>query len=218
MGSNLPATRPAAINWVTERLALWNDNAAAIGLTTAQVAALTAAAQQASVSQTTAYTRRSDAKSATRTYHDDADAMRSMAAAMIATIKAYAESTGDDTVYALANISPKDPPSPVPAPEAPASLSAALGTSGEIILSWKATNPTGTYYVVRRKLGGLGTWENLGDTGGKEFIDDTIPQGTASVLYQVFAKRGTQKSPGSTQINVSFGVGSDGQTELSMAA
>ena len=72
---------------------------------------------------------------------------------------------------------------------------------------------------MQRKLDLATSWSNIGDTGGKEFIDGTVPAGTATITYQLTPKRGSQTGLPSEQITVQFGsVDTGAASELGLAA
>ncbi len=132
--------------------------------------------------------------------------MRRAGAAMIAAVRAHAETTGDASVYALAMIPPPAARSPVPPPGRPYRPRTALLATGEVELSWKCDNPRGaggTVYEVRRTLipatpttptsAHAITEAFLGVTGVRRFVDATIPAGSATALYRVTAVRSTAR-------------------------
>ena len=86
-------------------------------------------------------------------------------------------------------------------------LSASLDSQGDVIVTWKASQPvgvSGVIYSVQRALNG-GEYVLLDSVGGKTFTDETVPIGTQSVSYTVKAKRGTQSSDWSEALTVRFG-------------
>ena len=114
MGRNLPPQRSAALDWTTERLATWTANATQIGLTSQAVLAVASAISSATNLRSAAGTARANSKSATLAYHNAADQALEQVRDLILEVKAFAASTDDPQVYVLADLSPKDGPSPTP--------------------------------------------------------------------------------------------------------
>ncbi len=127
---------------------------------------------------------------------------------MIANIKNFADNQSNpQLVYDAANISPADPPSPIPAPATPTNLKANLGNNGSIFISWDGTGASGTLYEVYRRVDGETTFTLLGnvDAKTKEFNDAGLPLGTTFATYQIRAVRADKASLFSTQFNIQFG-------------
>ena len=96
----------------------------------------------------------------------------------------------------------------IPEPGKPTGLKVNLGSQGEIELKWKCKNPKGsegTMYEIRRKIGD-GPFIVLGTAGKKQFVDETIPAGTASAIYSIRAFRSTRRGA-LAQFNVYLGIG-----------
>jgi hypothetical protein len=220
MGTNIPASRTASIDWVADRVALWGANAAAIGLTAIEVGALTTLAATAGGAQTDAQIARDDARSATLKFHTDTDAMRASAADLVATIKAFAEKTNDPNVYVLANVSPADPHAPLPLPSQPTNGTAELGGNGAITLNFDAIGPGGTVWQVWRRLDAETQYAFVGnaDSRTKSFLDATIPAGTARAQYTIQGVRGRVAGPVSFAITVQFGSAAAGAGAMGAAA
>lgn len=219
MGRNLPTNRSNAIDWINERLAAWIANAEAIGLTTEQTTQLTTLAQAATSARTAAFQARNAAKDATVLYYGAADELAAYARDLVSTIKAYAETTGDMSVYSTASVSPKDPPSPVGSPVQPTNLRATILNSGGVRLEWDGSLASGTVFEVQRKLDSqTGAPVLIGVAGEKHFIDDAVPVGTSSVQYRVRAVRQEFRSDFADPILVSFGVEPSESQGLQIAA
>lgn len=195
----------------------WATNAAAIGLTPAAVTALGTLTTQARKAFNDAEAARQAAKTATQAFYDAVRAMHSNPGAgadMIELIKNKAQTTNNPGVYTLAQIPPPATPGTTPPPGTPLDFTVGLLQNGALELKWKCNNPSGTqgtvYEVKRRDGGGSGaTFGYVGSTGVKNFTDETVVSGTASVTYQVTAIRSTQRgNPG--QFTVNFGMGGGG--------
>ena len=73
----------------------------------------------------------------------------------------------------------------------------------------------GTMYQVSRRAGGSGPFAQIGGTGVRSFVDDTVPAGTAAVTYQIRAVRSTTAGV-AAQFVVNFGVGGGGEMTASV--
>ena len=206
MGRNLPQKRSAALDWTTERLATWTANAAAIGVDPAAVSAAASATNAAVNARTAAGSARAASKSATQNYYDLADEALGLVRDIILEVKAHAASTDDPQVYVLADLSPKDPPSETPAPEAPSNVLYTLLPNGSLDLRWKGKGPQGTFYIVKRKLAGENAFAMIATTTDKTFTDNAIPFGTDGVQYQILAQQ-TDKVVQGPIVPVQLGAG-----------
>ena len=215
----LPESRLAQIEWFEQRLAAWVANAEAIGLTPAQVTQLQSEIAAARVSYNSAQQARADSKSATVTFYANSDIMSEDGRDLIKTIKAYAETTGDPNVYALANVPPPAEPTPAGPPDTPTNVTGVINSDGAVELKWNGTLASRTFFEVLRKIEGETTWTVIDSIGAKSFLDATVPFGTTSVQYRVRAKRGEFTSPANDPITIRLGVEPQtGQGGLSLAA
>jgi hypothetical protein len=223
MGTNIPRNPLEQIQWFENRLPLWSASPELIGLTALQVSDLSTAVGMARSAYDAAQSARDTAKAQTGAFHTATGSMRALGADLVATIKAYAETTGDPSVYTTAQVSPRDPSGASPPPAQPENLVTTLRNDGSIELRWKTpgAQPAGTRYIIWRRLGNTGAFVVAGDAGaGKSFIDNGVPAGTGSATYYIVAKRGDQSSPPSEWTTIPLGVsGNDGdEGELSLAA
>jgi hypothetical protein len=209
MSENMPARSLPAVEWLEARIAAWNTSYASIGLTSAQVVDLSQDVANARGSFTSVQEIRAESKGKTLEFHGKAKVARDKAAGMIANIKAYAETQTDPAiVYALANVSPADAPSPSAPPAQPVNLGYRVQSDGSIKVQWDATGPIGTIYNVTRQLPGETefTFVGQGDGSDKSFVDVTVPAGTASASYRVQGVRGSLVGPQSVTFTVFFGA------------
>jgi hypothetical protein len=221
--STLPRRKPEAIAYLENRIAMWVTEAANLGLSVSQASDLNAAIAAASGGLDAAEQARALSRAATVTYNAAYDEMRTLAGAAIKSIRAYALTTDDPSaVYALAQIPPPADPQPAPAPAAPGDITFELQSTGALLLRWKAPQPAPgaeVFTSMSRKLDGQMAFTTIFDTGAREFLDDTIPPGTASVQYVLRAKRGSQISAPSNVITIYLGAaGNEGAGQLSIAA
>ena len=125
-------------------------------------------------------------------------------------IRAFAEQQANpNAVYNLAQIPPSSEPTTAPPPAQPTDLTVTLeASSGDLMLSWKASNPTGTSgtsYIIRRKLPGESAFSFIGVSGKKKFVDTTLVAGPDSVQYTVQGQRADSTGPVSPVFMVTFG-------------
>lgn len=221
--ATLPRSKSDTIAYLESRIATWVTEAANIGLGVDQASDLNLAVVAAAGALDAAEQARAASQAATVTYDAAYAEMRALAGAAIKSIRAYALTTDDPSaVYATAQIPPPAPPQPIPAPAAPTDITFELQSTGAIMLRWKAPQPAPgaeVFTSVSRKLDGQTGFTTVFDTGAKEFLDDTIPPGTANVQYVLRAKRGSQVSAPSSVITIYLGAaGNDGVQGLSIAA
>jgi len=212
MSDNMPARSLPAIEWLEARVAAWNVSFASIGLTSAQVVDLTQDVVNARGAFTSVQTIRADSKGKTTEFHGQAKIARDKAAGMIANIKAFADAHDDPSVvYALANVSPANAPSPSAPPTQPFNLGYRVQSNGSIKVEWDATGPAGTIYNVTRQLPGETefTFVGQGDGSDKSFVDTTVPAGTANASYRIQGVRGSQVGLQSVTFTVFFGTAGD---------
>lgn len=209
--SELPRTRLGRLEYFEARGTLWTTNAVAIGLTPAQVTALKAAANANRNDFSAAEVARNASKAATTSFYNSGNTMFDLGRDLIKTIKAFAETTNNPSVYALANIDPPAPPTPVPAPEAPTDLAGTLDNFGVATLTWKAARSgpsSGIFFVVERQRAGEAAYATLGATSEKSFIDPDPRAASGTVTYRVKAVRGGDASPWAQPIFFAIGGGS----------
>ncbi len=202
----LPGSRLARIEWFEQRLANWAANAAAIGLNSAQVIALQQRVTAARTGYNGAQQSRNGSKASTVTFHTSEDEMADLGRDLIKTIKAFAETSNDPNVYALAEVPPPAPPTPAGPPDAPTDLRGSINNDGAVELKWEGTLSHRTFYEVYRRAEGESAWSFIASMGAKSFLDDTLASGCSAVLYRVRAKRGDLVSESADPILIRLGV------------
>jgi hypothetical protein len=200
----LPDDRIGRIEFFEERIPQWTAQAASIGLSETQITELDQRTQTARASYAAAKLAATQRKTATTKLRTDSASMRTYGAALLATIKAYAEATSDPSVYDKALIDPPAPRGDGTPPDQPSVLRATLATDGSLELTWKGKGPAGTRYDVTRLLPGESVFKVIGDTSKKRLVDNSIPAGTSQVLYRVIARQ-TDFEVGSTILTVRLG-------------
>ncbi len=208
MGTNLPGSNNAALIWCEAHMAQWANNFAAIGLTSAQALDFSQRVINTRSTFTSVESIRADAKAKTQEYAVDAKDMRSVASNLVAIIKEFARTSSDPAaVYTIAGLTAADPRSPANPPSQPTALNATLDGTGNVTLGWSGTGPTGTVWIVSRKLSTETSFSQIGqgDVATKSFTDTTVTPGVASVAYVVEGVRGSVSGPVSGALNVYFG-------------
>ena len=213
----VPVPRGKKITFFQVRLQPWSDSAALIGLEAGDVVLMEDLVAEARAAQLAASQARSAARAATSRYRRAIENMCGHGSDCIRKIKAKAAAAGGDwnDVYQKSLIPPAAAASPLPPPGKPDRFKVRLRQDGTLELSWTCKNPKGsqgTIYEVWRQDGGGaggaagGALRFIATAGVKKFVDETIPAGTASVIYQVIAVRSTRRGVPATY-SVSFGVG-----------
>lgn len=216
--SVVPQKRSEKVAWFKARIAQWIAEATNIGTTSAactDMAAKITAAEDALAAKTVA---EAAAEAATNTFYTACEAMGVAGQAIIKNVRSKAESTGDMDVYSLAMIPPPATPAPAGPPGTCRDFKAVLD-AGELILTWKCTNPAsgGVVYQVYRRTSPTGEFESLGVAGEKKWIDATLPAGSSQVTYKIRGVRPTAAGLWA-EYNVTFGMGSAGAFVASVEA
>lgn len=210
MSGIVPDTQQDAINFFSSRMAAWAANATAIGLTTAQVTAFASLVNAAQTKRSAAQVARNASKTATLDLGGAMQSMRTVGGDLIKTIRAYAETTGNNSVYLLSNIPPVAPPTPLGPPEAPTQVRAVLNSDGQIEIKWDGTRVGGTSFRVERSItpvaGAPSDYALLNVVEERSYLDTQVPQGVAAVSYKIKAQRAGGTSVGSQPAQVTFGT------------
>lgn len=193
----LPSSRAERLAYFEARVALWIANATSIGISAAQATAVKNAAIANRADLSAADIARAASKAATQSFYVSNDTLVSLGRDIVKTVKAYAETTNNPDVYALANIDPPSPPTPVPTPDVPTELTGTLSPFGVATLTWEATKSgasSGIFFVVARKRQSEADFTVLGATAEKSFIDPHPQAAEGPVYYQARAVRGADGS------------------------
>ncbi len=224
--SELPRNQQEFIAFCQAHADLWADNAAALGVLPQTAALFKTHADAAKATLTDADSARVASKAATQANDIAMRIARSDAADIIKTIRAFAATTNNPTVYAVAGISPPSPPTPAPKPAKPERLQTILEPTGALTLAWSASNPRGgtVTYAIRRKLPGQAAFSLIATTGGnaaangrptgrrglKQWTDETLPTNSGGVQYIITGTRGNIVGDPSEILTVVFGTGNSG--------
>lgn len=203
--------RSAFVEWCASHAGVFQSQEAGIGLSKAQAAAFGGATEKAEtllIEQAQAWERYLVASQRAR---DGVALLRREAGDCVRSIRAFAEVSGEaNKIYGTARIPVPKSPTPARPPARPSRLAASLNaTTGELRMTWKASDPNrrgGVVYLVRRRLPGEDAFSLLGTTGKKTFVDSTLPAGTASVQYSIQPQRGGNVGARSEILTVHFGA------------
>jgi len=222
--SILPDKRAELLQWTTDHLEAWTTPAA-IGLTAAQITQLNAVYDQAVKDVNAASLAREASRGATTTQNASIADLRAQLAAMIRSIKTFADASNNPpAVYGLAQIPLPSPPQTLPAPGVASEVLVTLNPGGSITLSWSgefSAASEGAVYTIARKLPGATTYTLVGVSPGSttqsrrmSYTDPTVPTSAAAqgVSYIITGQRGQQIGQSSTAITVQFGIGGAGAT------
>lgn len=212
--SVLPEARRDLITWFESRLAAWAADPTLIGLTPEQVTQLgirIVTARTAADAQASAYDA---ARASTPEFHGAADALRSFGGELVKIIKATAESSGDASIYTIAEVPPVAAPTPLPAPQPPSDLAGAITPEGSVLLSWQGTTANGVTYLVERRLvgadGSTSPWSIVGAVQARSYLDEDVPLGLSMAQYRLTAQRDELAALPTAPATVLFGVGGSG--------
>jgi hypothetical protein len=204
----LPKTDLARVEFFEQHTAAWAASPAAIGLTPAQAATLSAATASARAAYLAQQVAMEAARAATLKFHNLVRTMTDLGADAVKGIKLAAETANDPHIYVLAQIPVPAQPGPTPPLEPPTALVAEPRADGTMSLSWKGSIKYRTFFSIWRRIGSAGTWTNLGATAARSFIDATIPASPVPtrVTYAIRSQRDDEISEPSEFVQVSFGT------------
>ncbi len=189
----MPRDRVGQISFCQSHLEKWMENAVQIGVPPEMIAELSNkidAAREARLAQQEAA---SAAMAKTAIFHQATDAMAELASNIIRQAKSTAAVEGNQ-VYSLAMIPSPSGPTPINTLGEVRDVTSSLDSIGAIHLKWKCTNPrgaTGTVYQIWRRIGANAKLEFVATAGKKMFVDNTVPAGTAVVIYKLRPVRST---------------------------
>ncbi|MGD9791370.1 MAG: hypothetical protein AB7Q00_10315 [Phycisphaerales bacterium] len=231
MSSTVPKDPRAIVAFARVHAERFVEHAAAIGISNemaAEVAALLAEAEEKLREQVAL---QSAARSATMAFHEAARRLFERTAGVVRTARAFAETTDNREVYALASIAPPRPRRRVGStPAAPTSLRAdMMAGQGLLRVTWDQPAVEGArqiVYGIQRRVvmadgrtasnavemaGGGGEaraadgFVPIATVGERMFIDATVPAGAMRVEYMVTARSGRRVGAASAVLTVRFG-------------
>jgi hypothetical protein len=203
------------LSYFEQHLPVWAANTTTIGITSLQISDLAILVADARANFDSAIDARSVSRAATVAQNASIDAMVELGGDLIKTIRAFAETTNDITVFETAQVPPPSPPTPAGPPEQPTNLAAKLLTPFGLTISWNGSAAQGTYFNIWRKLNAETVFSFVGTTKTKSLDDTSIPDGTTSANYYISAHRDEQ-TVNSAIMTLQFGSG--GGAGLTLAA
>ena len=223
MGAYPTSPRSDFLAWCQAHSSIFIENAAAIGLSESQAQKFKQAVSEATGSEAAAFEARQASLAASAANSRKFSELRKITGDTVKVIKTFAQTTGNDNVYDIAQVPAPQDPSTLPPPAKPTNLRVALDpTNGAPTITWKASNPrgaAGTSYIIRRRTSPTGAWEFVGVTGSKKFVDNSFFAGPDSVQYTVQGQRSDSSGPLSDILVVNFGrVGGGGGGGFSVSS
>lgn len=203
--SVLPGTRDAMVAWFNDRIDLWTVSAAEIGLDPLAVTAFKSQLESVNGQISQMAIKRNAARAATINTNASAAVLRAAGSGLIATIKAFAETSGDEEVYEKANVPPPAPPKPAPPPVAPEAVTADPNATGTITLKIKGSVAQNGSFRIERSVDG-GPYVLVDPTRSKTWTDTAVPMNSNVIAYRVFGVRDEKRSQTATGATVNFGT------------
>ncbi len=215
--SDIPDTVLGKIEFFEQHIPVWAADPVSIGLDLAAIAEISTRTGAARIAYNESQAARSASRARTVIQTDTIEGMMEFGTAVISTIKAFADISGDDqSVYAAAELSPDDPRAPLAPPVPATDLNADLLNTGAIKLTWKGTVSHGTFYAVWRRLDSETAYKTLGSVSAKAFTDTSLPVGTPEANYYLVTHRDELSSDATEPITVRFGsINQTGTNETS---
>jgi hypothetical protein len=181
------------IGFFKSHVGKWAENAAALGLTEAEVATMAAKTEATRAALAAQRAAQQAARSATLMMRQADREMSRMGRSILQRIRGQAAVAGN-SVYALASVRPPKKGSKIAPPGKPSAFTIELQEIGWLTLRWTCKNPrgsTGTIYHVWRAPGIDQPFQYLGAVGERKFVDQRLPAGAARIVYKVQAMRST---------------------------
>ncbi len=205
--AELPNDILGKLEYFEQHIPVWASDPAAIGLTAQQVIDITSFTVAMRAAYNNASAAREESKSKTILQTEALGSMVGFGTALIATIKAFADASGNGpAIFAAAQIDMVNPASPIDPPVVATGFITSLHNSGAIEIGWKGTTANGTYYTIHRRLDSETNFALIGNASDREFTDATIPAGTPKATYYLITHRDALESGQSEHITVNLGV------------
>lgn len=206
--SNVPKPpKNDQITWFENHIPLWSSSPSTYGITPAALLVVSNATTAARAAYIAAQNSKQATKNAVVFQDSQVETMLGVGRDLVNVIKAHIQNSNNPALWGQAGLTPPASPGTAPDPVAPYQLGASLDSQGNLIVKWKTSQPTGVsgvVYFLRRSIDN-GPFTLVHTTGEKEFIDASVPAGTASVSYAIQAKRGQKVSSWSETLTVRFG-------------
>lgn len=208
--SVVPSKPVEAYDFAVARESIWGAIPTQIGLTAADVAAMTTTTDNFNTAFDAVVKARAASKAATDALAQATRAMRTRIGDNVQKIRIFAESTNNPAVYSLAQIPPPAERIPQPPPEQPRDLDAVLQANGNLTLRFRASGGPGAAFLISRKLATESAFRLIGTADVtrskvKSFTDTTLPPGSTNVQYIVTGQRGSVRGQDSPIFTVVIG-------------
>lgn len=202
--SVIPDARDDMLTFYANHIEAWIAKAALLGLDPAKLADMSQALVAAKAQQQSARQLRSAARVATDQLNAQAAGVRAMGGAVVALIRANAESSGNLEIYEAASLPMPRPATPAGPAEPAASVTAEPNADGTITLRWRGTVSRNQSFEVERSVDG-GPRVLLKSTRLKRYLDAAVPMNVTGIIYWVYAVRNEERS-GPVSTTVQFGT------------
>ena len=221
--STLGSARPQFTADINRLFPVWTANAVALNIGSEQNEVLSGSLAAYNAALDANANAVEAAKQASRNLRDAEAAARRGGNSALRTIRGTAEvATDPASVYNTAQIAPPAPSAPLPAPAAPAEVTATLQSDGTTKVNWTSAGARSVYALERLLFtadGSAGVWRPLRTATTREYVDASIPVGTTAAQYRVQATRAQKTGPWSQAANLAFVPASAESTaELKIAA
>jgi len=192
MSSQYPRADAQFIDWAREHVALWSGQGTPpeLGLSPDTLTALNTLVTVAEAEYTAHLAAQTAAEGRTLVKDTAFKELRAVLDPAIATITAFAKTTGDPGVYGTAGLTPPRQPGPRPAPERPVELTLTASPDGSLELRFRIVAAGAVFEVQRTAIaldGQQSPWVTLATTGEKRYLDQAVPAAQRQVQYRVRA-------------------------------
>ncbi|MEQ8843643.1 MAG: hypothetical protein RIB58_02220 [Phycisphaerales bacterium] len=190
--TRVPRRLSQFVPWIISRVDLWNGGQSGppdIGLSSQQLADLTALRDDFVQKYNDAQAARDLSKARTILQHEAYDELRAVLGGDIDIIDGYAKATGDAGVYARAQLPPPKDATPRETAPVPASLELRNTTNGNLVLSFEANKGQGATFLIQRRYKVIGSdatqYDLVASVAQKTWTDLNVPTGLEWIGYQV---------------------------------
>lgn len=205
MSEIVPQTQEGLLNWYATRQPVWAANAAGLGLSVEQCTALATLVETAQDELAARELAREQAIAKTEDVHNALGALGGFGAALMATIRAFAEAKDDPSIYTTALIPAPKPDTPAGPATSPTEFSADPNPDGTITLKWKGTVAQNQSFDIERSVDG-GAWIFIKNTRKKSWKDVAVPTNISGITYRIYGTRDDVRSDKPTITQVLFGT------------